>query len=73
MKEEQKFLEEQKAMQGKGTQSAELEKTTMAELAKVRSDYESNKKTAIKHILDKVLDIDVSIPANLRQALLMGA
>lgn len=73
MKEEQKFVEEQRAMQGKNNTSAELEKSTAAELATVRSDYETNKKNGIKHILDKVLDIDLSIPANVKQALLMGA
>ncbi|CAD7965248.1 unnamed protein product [Amoebophrya sp. A25] len=73
MKEEQKFVEDQRAMQGKNNTSAELEKSTAAELATVRSDYETNKKNGIKHILDKVLDIDLSIPANVKQALLMGA
>merc|ERR1719277_744602 len=69
MKEEQKFLEEQRMMNMKGNVSADLEKSTQQELAMVKADYENNKKTAIKFVLDKVLDIDLSIPENIKTQL----
>lgn len=73
MKEEQKFMEEQRMMSAKGNVSADLEKTTQQELQMVKNDYESNKKNAIKFVLDKVLDIDLSIPENIKTQLMMGA
>jgi len=73
MKEETKFMEDQRAMAMQTAQSAELEKATAAELTQVKGQYEGNKKQAIKFILDKVLDIDLSIPSNIKNALLMGA
>lgn len=73
MKEETKFMEDQRAMAMQTAQSAELEKATAAELASVKGQYEGNKKQAIKFILDKVLDIDLSVPENIKNALLMGA
>merc|ERR1719145_424961 len=45
MKEEQKFLEEQRMMNMKGNVSADLEKSTQQELAMVKADYENNKKS----------------------------
>lgn len=69
MKEEQKFAEEQRAMQAKGNIAADLEKSTQNELNQVKTDYEKNKKNAIKFILDKVLDIDLSIPENMKNSL----
>ncbi len=39
----------------------------------VKQDYETNKKTAIKYILDKVLDIDLALPENTKAALVAGA
>eukprot|EP00392_Amoebophrya_sp_AT5.2_P016741 g17037.t1 len=71
--EETKFMEDQRAMAMQTAQSAELEKATAAELASVKGQYEGNKKQAIKFILDKVLDIDLSVPENIKNALLMGA
>lgn len=73
MKEEQKFMEEQRVMSAKGNVSADLEKTTQQELQMVKNDYDSNKKNAIKFVLDKVLDIDLSIPENIKTQLMMGS
>lgn len=73
MKEEQKFVEEQRSMSAKGTQSADLDKQTALALGQVKSDYDTNKKTAIKFVLDKVLDIDLSIPENIKTQLMMGS
>lgn len=73
MKEEQKFVEEQRAMAQKGNIQADLEKTTQQELAMVKNDYDNNKKNAIKYILDKVLDIDLTVPENMKNALIQGA
>jgi len=73
MKEEQKFMEEHRAMSQKGNVSAQLEKDTQQELAMVKADYDNNKKTAIKFVLDKVLDIDLTIPENIKTQLTMGA
>ena len=39
----------------------------------MKTDYETNKKAAIKYILDKVLDIDLTIPGNVKQSLIAGA
>jgi len=66
-------MEEQRMMSAKGNVSADLEKTTQQELQMVKNDYESNKKNAIKFVLDKVLDIDLSIPENIKTQLMMGA
>lgn len=70
-KEEEKFLAEQAASAG-GNNSGELDSVTQQELAMVRQDFEGNKKQAIKYILDKVLDIDLTMPENLKQQVLMG-
>jgi V-type H+-transporting ATPase subunit G len=61
-KEEEKFMAEQAQATASEQVTAQLEKQTQMELAAVKSDYEANKKTAIKYILDKVLDIDLSVP-----------
>ncbi|CAD7944716.1 unnamed protein product [Amoebophrya sp. A120] len=73
MKEEQKFYDEQRAVAAQNSMSMDLEKSTAGEIAAVKGEYESNKKQAIKFILDKVLDIDLTIPSNIKNALLMGA
>lgn len=72
-KEEEKFKKEQAEMTTTQSMSSELEKSTQQELAMVKQDYETNKKQAIKFILDKVLDIDLTIPENMKQQLVMGA
>lgn len=73
MKEEQKFVEEQRALAQKGNIQADLEKTTQQELAMVKNDYDTNKKSAIKFVLDKVLDIDLTVPENMKASLVAGA
>lgn len=73
MREEQKFAEEQRAKATSAAASGDLDKNTAAELAMVKNDYETNKKGAIKYVLDKVLDIDITIPPNVKQQLMGGA
>lgn len=66
MREEAKYQEDLRAMSAKGNITAELEKQTQMELAMVNQAYEQNKKNAIKYILDKVLDIDLTVPATMK-------
>jgi len=68
-KEEEKFLREQSEHGQTEDLTAELERITQKELGMVKQDYENNKKTSIKHILDKVLDIDLTVAVNVQQAL----
>lgn len=72
MKEEQKFRQEQLEMSNTTGNNAALEQQTQRELAQVKSDFEGNKKQAAKFILDKVLDIDLSIPENVRAQIARG-
>lgn len=71
-KEEEKFLQEQ-AVSGQAHSTAELDANTQRELATVKNDFESNKKNAIKYILEKVLDIDLTMPDNIKQQVMLGA
>lgn len=73
MKEEQKFRQEQLEMSNTTGNNAALEQQTQRELAQVKSDFEGNKKAAAKFILDKVLDIDLSIPENVAAQIKRGA
>jgi V-type H+-transporting ATPase subunit G len=72
-KEEEKLKQEVAESQASGMSANELERATQQELSMVKQDYETNKKTAIKYILDKVLDIDLTLPENTKAALAMGA
>jgi len=69
MKEENKYQEDLRAMSAKGNIASDLERQTQMELGMVNQDYESNKKNSIKYILDKVLDIDLSVPSNMKEQL----
>lgn len=66
LKEEAKYQEDLRAMTAKGNIASELEKQTSLELGMVQQAYDNNKKNAIKYILDKVLDIDLTVPANMK-------
>jgi V-type H+-transporting ATPase subunit G len=68
-KEEQRFKTEQAEATSQNDVSSKLEATTQMELGQVKQDFENNKKAATKFILDKVLDIDLTIPENIRQQL----
>jgi len=69
-KEDEKFLAEQAAAGGHNTM--ELDAATQQELSQVKTDYDNNKKTAVKYILEKVLDIDLTMPENIKQQVMMG-
>lgn len=69
MKEEQKYAEDLRALAAKGDVSGDLEKATKSELMMVRNDFESNKKAGADFILNKVLTVDLTIPAHIKAAL----
>lgn len=72
-KEEEKFNQEQAQAAGGAKVVGDLAARTEQEMQLVKQDYDNNKKTAIKYILDKVLDIDLSIPENIKNQLLQSA
>lgn len=68
-KEDDKFRREQAEQEQSASMTQELDARTQQELGMVKQDYDNNKKNAIKYILDKVLDIDLSLSENVRQSL----
>merc|ERR1711879_27210 len=53
--------------------SSAKKSSATAELNKVQADYDKNKTKTVKYVVDKVLDVQISLSETQKQSLRMGA
>ena len=70
--EQEKKFEEKMGSKMKSDPTAELKGATDAEIAKVKQDYETNKKRTIEYVISKVLDVPTGLTSTQKMALSMG-
>ena len=54
---------------GKNAEDDNLEKATMKQITKIEKEYETNKSQVIDFLVERIMDVQIEFPENLKKKL----